>query len=124
MTITVYDSGHGISERMLIERYTYLVEFINDYRNHVIPECPALSWPSSQPLEVHEFTAIDGKSQKQRNGFDCGVFSMLNAECLVRSWDHTRISQKSIPFMRLKIIRDIVRFASLSDLSLSSRSRR
>ena len=78
----------------------------------------SLNWARSRGLQVGQFKFVDGQSQIQQNGFDCGVFSLLNAECFIRSWNHKSFSQNAIPLVRLNMIRNIYTFAATADLAL------
>ena len=116
-TITMYDSGCRISRNVLRERCTYLIDFINKFRRHVTSEY-SLDWDRSQVLTSSQFRFDDGLSTLQNNSFDCGVYSLLNAECFVRSWNGRLFTQNTLPLVRLYMIRNIYTFASTVDLRL------
>ena len=50
------------------------------------------------------FHFVDGQSCKQGNGFDCGVFAMLNANRFVRNMDNKRFAQMTMSFVRIMLI--------------------
>ena len=114
MSITMYDSGCSVSRDVLQERCSYLVTFLNTFRNHVRTNYH-LDWPRLT-FRANNFRYIDGLSQRQANAFDCGVFTMLNAECFIRSWDHRIFTQNAIPLVRLSMIQNISTFAILAGI--------
>ena len=117
-SVTMYDSGWGSSEHVLGERCAYLVDFINNFRSHVTSSYPeTIHWPQRK-LRVRDFQFKDGKSQQQRNGFDCGVFSLLNAESYIRSWDHKIWRQNALPLFRIRAIWNIKAFSILTNMLL------
>ena len=119
-SVIMFDSllGRGSSEHILGERCAYLIEFINNFRNTVRRTYPHTVRWSSRRLRVRDFQFINGVSQQQRNGFDCGVFSLLNAKSFIRSWNHNMWEQNSIPFGRLMAIWNLIAFGRRADLPL------
>ena len=65
-------------------------EFKDKKRND---ECP----------DFKSFEVLLVEPPQQRNGFDCGVFTCMNAECLVSGRDWIDFDQSMIPDMRRKI---------------------
>ena len=112
-SVTLYDSG-GFSQAHLRERCSFLIKYINalnNYGNSVYN----LGW-SHDTLQETDFVFRDGRSVRQRNMFDCGVYALINAECsLVRQHiSRSLFHQDSIPFMRLYIIKHLLQFCFMS----------
>ena len=116
MTITHYDSG-SFSTNNMEERGKYLVRFLNLFRNNA-SAVYQLNWQVRPHSRAEDYIVRNGESVRQGNGYDCGVFSLVNAECAVRGWDHSRLEQTTIPFMRLRLIREIVSFLDRAGVDL------
>ena len=63
-------------------------------------------------LKESDFTFRIGVSVRQLNGYDCGVFALLNAECsLKRPNVNNRIfDQRCIPYIRTIFIKNLIHF--------------
>ena len=117
-TVTMYDSSFGSSGYILAERCAYLIEFINSFRNHVRHNySDTIRWLSCS-LRVKDFRFRNGGSQQQRNGFDCGVFSLINAECFTRAWNHNDWEPTSLPLFRLMAIWNLTAFSHRTGVPL------
>lgn len=57
---------------------------------------------------THPF--VNGFSVQQHNGFDCGVFAMLNCKRYVLGGPHHSLSQGSIKLLRVKLISEIMQY--------------
>ena len=112
MSVTMFDSGGSVSRNVLEERCSYLITFINNFRHQVRTQ-HHLDWPRRR-YSTNQFRFIDGGSVKQGNAFDCGVFSMLNAECFIRSWNHKMFSQNAMPLVRLGMIQNLYSFSAVA----------
>ena len=75
----------------------YLEDEFKDKRKG--EECPQFS---------SEFTVDPVEPPQQRNGFDCGVFTCMNAECLAAGRDWIDFDQSFISDMRRKILFQIL----------------
>ena len=112
-SVTLYDSG-GFTQQNLQERCSFFIKYLNALNNYV-NLVYNLGW-SHNILRETDFAFRDGRSVKQRNSFDCGVYALLNAECtLVRQHlSNSVFDQNSIPFMRMHIIKNILEFCLMS----------
>ena len=114
MSVTMFDSGGSMSRNVLEDRCSYLITFINNFRHQVRTQYH-LDWPRRR-YSTNQFRFIDGESVKQGNAFDCGVFSMLNAECFIRSWNHKMFSQSAMPLVRLGMIQNLYAFSAVASV--------
>lgn len=80
----------------------YMVRYLEDEfkDKHQGEACPEFS---------KEFLIEPVDPPQQRNGFDCGVFTCMNAECLASGRDWIDFDQSSISNMRKKILIQIMR---------------
>ena len=106
-------------ERRVKERCSFMIKFINDLRSYIQRSYNSLNW-DARALKEADFSArfIDNESNEQKNGFDCGVYSMMNAESYIRNWDHTTFNQHIMPVFRIKYINELHAFAMMSDFPL------
>ena len=116
-----YDSGAYI-DNDISERCKFIINFVNDLRDEVFrnSEYSTFGWDRNLPaLNPHEFDFEDAKSVRQQNGFDCGVYTMINAESYLKSADHSIFKKDSIPFMRMvcmSLIYDFIQHSNYPEL--------
>ena len=112
-SVTLFDSGSGcLTVRQVKQRCSFIIKFINSLSLY---GQISLGQPWTMPqLQINDFQFINGRSAKQKNGFDCGVFSLLNAESYLMGHDHHIFEQNSIPYMRLHIMKNIKEFIMFS----------
>ena len=75
----------------------YLEDEFRDKRKE--QECPPFR---------SEFVVDTVEPPQQRNGYDCGVFTCMHAECLAAGRDWIDFNQNDIPDMRRKILLQII----------------
>ena len=116
-----YDSSYRPNVSVLRERCEFVIRLINDLRRKVrtSPEYRAFQWIKRKPLREDDFEFIEGMSVQQTNGFDCGVYACINAECYLTGEDHHKFHANAIPLMRIKYIRDIYSFLENSNFPLN-----
>ena len=98
-----YDSGAYV-QGDVSDRCTFIIQFVNDLRQEVFnnPEYSSIRWDTDIPaLNPKQFGFEDAKSVRQPNGFDCGVYAMINAESYLQNGDHSIFEGNSMPFMRM-----------------------
>jgi sentrin-specific protease 1 len=93
-TVCYYDSLAANTIHSSFSEYMirYLEDEFRDKRRDA--ECP----------DFKEFTFPLVEPPQQRNGYDCGVFTCMNAECIVSGRDWIDFDQSMIPDMRRKMI--------------------
>ena len=119
-TIMLFDSG-AFSRSELNERCSFAINFLNDLRSYVMSNYRQISftWDRSTPLlSETDFHYVDGQSCKQGNGFDCGVFAMINGDRFVRNMDNKRFAQNYMPLVRVMLIRNLFSFAMAADVPM------
>ena len=77
-TVTLYDSGY-FSPGDVRERCSFFVKFLNAL-NRYGRSVYSFQWSHNQ-FDEHDFSFIGGRSVRQQNGFDCGIYALLNGEC-------------------------------------------
>jgi Ulp1 family protease len=77
----------------------YMIRYLEDeFRDKKKgEECPDL-----------KFVCDPVEPPQQKNGYDCGVFTCMHAECLAAGRDWIDFSQNDIPEMRRKILNQII----------------
>ncbi len=95
------------------------IKFINDFRSYIQRTYNSLIW-DARALKEADFSArfIDNESNEQKNAFDCGVYSMMNAESYIKNCDHRTFNQHIMPLFRIKYINGLHAFAMMSDFPL------
>jgi sentrin-specific protease 1 len=73
----------------------YLEDEFKDKNKDAQEQCPEFS---------KDFIAEPVYPPQQLNGYDCGVFTCMNAECLSNGRDSIDFTQKDIPEMRRKML--------------------
>ena len=108
--IICFDSGSVTSTAFLNERGQFAIMFINQFRSYVISQLK-LSWA---PVTIYasDFRIRDGFSVRQKNGFDCGVYSLFNVERYLLNKDHQVFQQNTLPLVRAKILMDLYVFGN------------
>ena len=73
---------------------------------------------AAEPLRNRDFQFEDRRSNQQENGFDCGVYALINAEAFLRRISHRTFTQGNIPLLRLYIMHNIMQFAHTTHFPL------
>ena len=110
-TVTLYDSGY-FSPGDVRERCSFFVKFLNAL-NRYGRSVYSFQWSHNQ-FDEHDFSFIGGRSVRQQNGFDCGIYALLNGECALQGRDNLIYEQNCIPYIRLNMIKNLREFFLLS----------
>ena len=110
MCIVHFDSG-VIPPNGLQTRCSFLINFVNDFRDHVKREY-SLNWPEIKKFTDADFQFKDGNSVKQKNSFDCGMYCMVNAESYITNCNHEIYTENVMPLARMIAIQSLLTIAS------------
>ncbi|KAG0325684.1 Smt3-specific protease [Dissophora globulifera] len=93
--ISYYDSLLGNNPKCFLILRTYLDQLSRDKRNQPFD---FTGWENDCPKDI----------PRQRNGFDCGVFTCTFIEFKSRGVEELEFSQEDMPYLRKKIVLNII----------------
>ena len=113
------DSGaYGLS--VMRRRCADHIDIMNDFRDYLRTNSNLHIRPFVFTEQSHPF--VDGNSNRQRNGYDCGVFALKNVEeyILDRPFQLT-VTQAAMKLLRCNIIFNMLRFAEDTGIIIVAR---
>ena len=108
------DSSFQHNTTILDRRCQYHVTFINWFRAYLRDSLGMAIPDIDFSRYTHPFR--NGLSVQQRNGFDCGVFALINCKRYIFDQPYQALRQASIKLIRAKIISELLEYGVQSGL--------
>eukprot|EP00116_Pleurobrachia_bachei_P003663 sb/3463925/ len=105
---TIYFDSSPFNKRTMVARCRYYLKALQRFRQFLFS---SLDVTLVSP-EIDETTHMieDGKSSRQTNYFDCGVFALANLELYLANKPADSLCQSKIPLIRAKILSILLEF--------------
>ena len=91
------------------ERAGFQRQFINNFRETILRNDLSMNLTSS--INFGNYSTIDGKSLKQENSYDCGVFAMANVENYIKGPLNFPISTSLMKLIRCRYLYKLLRIS-------------
>ena len=112
------------SRNVFLERCEFILTYLNEFRREILTSFEAATpqWNLDVPdFNPSVFDFKHGSSVQQKNSFDCGVYSCLNIESFINATTNDSYLERTLPFLRLKIMFDIHNFLRMSNCPMVER---
>ncbi|KAL5259662.1 hypothetical protein ACHWQZ_G009943 [Mnemiopsis leidyi] len=115
--VVYYDSGHYSNSDMMA-RCKFHQHFVNDFRSKFLRQTLGMTISNTE-INRRTHPIIDGKSLKQGNSYDCGVFALANVESYLMQTNFPPVSQSLMKVFRCRYLNRIYNLAR--DLNIFDR---
>ena len=107
MEVIYFDSAYYKSQTM-ISRCRFYMRVVERYRLFISKNYGV----ALKSVNLDETTHVikNGKSARQKNGFDCGVYAIANVELYLSGLDTKIVSQNKLPLIRGAVLSEILNF--------------
>ncbi|KAL5271400.1 hypothetical protein ACHWQZ_G001890 [Mnemiopsis leidyi] len=112
--VVYFDSG-SFHERDMVARCTFHLQFVNEFRSYYLRQTLGMEIGNSA-INSMTHPIVDGKSSKQRNAFDCGVFALANAENYIMQPNFPQVTQALMKVYRCRYLNKLYTLARDLDI--------